>query len=162
MNYLIRSALPRFISNLTHCGHKQMVYRISVAPVWVPHQLNWCHFPHRHLHAAKYSCRIGPQHGAASAPSAIRTIFTDACIDVDKLPLVNNKQKLMVVNPETFKDKLRADFAAHGVRNVFITDMELFLALSENAADMELSRQLIEALLKENVAIFKRMFFYCA
>ena len=60
----------------------------------------------------------------------------------------------MVVNTETFKERLRADFTAHGVRNVFITDLELFLALSENAADLELSRQLIEALLQGIFAIF--------
>jgi hypothetical protein len=61
---------------------------------------------------------------------------------------------LRVSSPESFKARLRADFAQHGVRNIFITDLELFLAVSENAADMELSRQLFVALLQEWIALF--------
>jgi hypothetical protein len=107
-----------------------------------------------------FCCRLWPQRDAASANAATqkkRTLFTDAYFGLDQLARHNNKQKLRVASPESFKARLRADFAKHGVRNIFITDLELFLAVSENAADMELSRQLFVALLQGWIALFFSM-----
>jgi hypothetical protein len=104
-----------------------------------------------------FCCRLWPQRGAECAYVAQqkkRTLFTDAYFGLDQLARHNNKQKLRVSSPESFKARLRADFAQHGVRNIFITDLELVLAVSENAADMELSRQLFVALLQGWIALF--------
>ena len=135
-----------FLPNPLSCNQQRLRRPIELpSPFATSRQYRVCSRPHQCPALGRLCFR--PQDGAAASQQR-RTLFADNYFGLDQLTLSNNKQKLRVASPEAFKARLRADFEARGVRNVFISDLELFLAVSENAADLELFRQLVEALLQ--------------
>jgi hypothetical protein len=153
MNHPARFVAARFLASFPYSLKQRQYFTICLVP-------SFGAYSKRHLVSPLervFCCRLRPQRDAESANAATqkkRTLFTDAYFGLDQLARHNNKQKLRVASPKSFKVRLRTDFAQYGVRNIFITDLELFLAVSENAADMELSRQLFVALLQGWIALF--------
>jgi hypothetical protein len=153
MNHPARCVAARFLTSFLYSLKQRRHFTICLVPSFGANSKRHLVSPLERV----FCFRLWPQRDAESANAATqkkRTLFTDAYFGLDQLARHNNKQMLRVASPESFKARLRADFAKHGVRNIFIMDLELFLAVSENAADMELSRQLFVALLQEWIALF--------
>jgi hypothetical protein len=158
MSHLARCSLPRLLLNLQSMRQQRRLLRTRLfLPLLADSQTRLASNQHQCYPAIMTYCQLLPHRGATVASNTLlqmRSIFTDTYFGLEKLTQSNNKQKLMVLSPDAFKERLRLDFAAHGVRNLFISDLNLFLALSDNAADMEMSRQLVETLLQGDDVIF--------
>jgi len=82
-----------------------------------------------------------------------KNLYTESHLKLDQAAARNNKQRLLMNDPITFKENLGNNFKQNGIRNIFSDDINKLLALSDSKDDLALVRDLLKASANEDLRL---------
>ena len=78
-------------------------------------------------------------------------LYSDAFLGLESTKNNISKQKLLVTDPSTVKEKLKSEFQNNKLRNIFSEEINRLLYFSTTAEDLDFCREIIVAQLKDSL-----------
>ena len=79
---------------------------------------------------------------------ANRAIFSDSYLGIDYFSKQRNKAKLLVLDHDSFKGKIKASFDESGLRNIFVEDLEHMMDIADGDDDLRLLSDILRSSLQ--------------